>query len=755
MARDVSKITVPIAYAVNTKGISQAQSAFGKFGGAVAAIAAASVAAVAGIGTAAVRMASEFEDSFAKIEGLVGVSKGQLGELEEAARRLGPQFGKSANEAADALFFITSAGLRGEAAINVLEASLKGAAIGLGDTKTIADLATSAVNAYGESNLNGAQAVDVLTEAVRLGKLEPAELAGAMGQVLPLASNLGVSFAEVGAAMAGMSKTGTDASTAATQLRQILATIAKPTSEAEQQLANMGLSAEGLREQIREEGLYDTLYSLTQAFDGNIEATSAVFGNIRALSGVLDLMGASAEDNRELFAQMTDETGVLDEALGITAETASFKFNRAMETARASLLPVGDTLLDIGAALLDSLMPTIESLGPVLQEMFANLEEPLTKLVEVLPQLLDAFLPLLPVIGDIAAIVADVLVAVMPILTALFEALIPIFEALLPPLAELINDLMAQLAPLLIGVIEAITPLIEQLLPIFLTLWETLIPIVIEFIEAFMPIIVELLPLLVTTLELVVLPVLQMFADMMSTVLPAALQLFQQLGLAPNIEATKGWAEGLGKIVHGVRTFIANTMNGLIDSLEGATNSAIDMVNRLLAAGRALPGAAGLIFQGIDDLAHVEFTRVTVPGEFDNLIFPEIDTTGISDVGRRPGMQAPSLANLYKNVDTSSLAGLRDLMTTRGFYTDSFGNTIFGDITPFANGGIVNRPTLGLVGEAGPEAIIPLNKAGSMGATYNITVNAGMGTNGAQVGEAIVNAIQRYERQSGPVFARA
>jgi hypothetical protein len=43
-----------------------------------------------------------------------------------------------------------------------------------------------------------------------------------------------------------------------------------------------------------------------------------------------------------------------------------------------------------------------------------------------------------------------------------------------------------------------------------------------------------------------------------------------------------------------------------------------------------------------------------------------------------------------------------------------------------------------------------------MGNTYNITVNAGMGTgNGAQVGEAVVNAIRRYERTSGPVFAKA
>jgi len=35
-------------------------------------------------------------------------------------------------------------------------------------------------------------------------------------------------------------------------------------------------------------------------------------------------------------------------------------------------------------------------------------------------------------------------------------------------------------------------------------------------------------------------------------------------------------------------------------------------------------------------------------------------------------------------------------------------------------------------------------------------VNAGIGSgNGAQIGEAIVTAIKRYERTSGPVFASA
>jgi hypothetical protein len=42
-----------------------------------------------------------------------------------------------------------------------------------------------------------------------------------------------------------------------------------------------------------------------------------------------------------------------------------------------------------------------------------------------------------------------------------------------------------------------------------------------------------------------------------------------------------------------------------------------------------------------------------------------------------------------------------------------------------------------------------------MGTTYNITVNAGIGTNGAQVGREIVDAIKKFERTSGPVFASA
>lgn len=51
-------------------------------------------------------------------------------------------------------------------------------------------------------------------------------------------------------------------------------------------------------------------------------------------------------------------------------------------------------------------------------------------------------------------------------------------------------------------------------------------------------------------------------------------------------------------------------------------------------------------------------------------------------------------------------------------------SSVLSKITPFAEGGIVTGPTLGLVGEAGPEAIIPLSRVGSLaGAGGGITIN--------------------------------
>lgn len=63
-----------------------------------------------------------------------------------------------------------------------------------------------------------------------------------------------------------------------------------------------------------------------------------------------------------------------------------------------------------------------------------------------------------------------------------------------------------------------------------------------------------------------------------------------------------------------------------------------------------------------------------------------------------------------------------------------------------ASGGIVMSPTVALIGEAGPELVIPLNRAGGIGGNTTVNVNV----NGGDPNQ-ILRILQQYVRQSGPL----
>ena len=72
-------------------------------------------------------------------------------------------------------------------------------------------------------------------------------------------------------------------------------------------------------------------------------------------------------------------------------------------------------------------------------------------------------------------------------------------------------------------------------------------------------------------------------------------------------------------------------------------------------------------------------------------------------------------------------------------------------IPPMADGGIVNKPTLALIGEAGPEAVVPLSKMNAGGGgDVNINVTGGLSTS-AEIGQSVVNALRAYSRSAGPL----
>lgn len=350
----------------------------------VAAIGAASIK----VGIDAAKAFGKFEQTMSRIVGLVGISKDVVDGFSDSIKDISVATARGSQELAEALFFITSAGLEGQEALDALEASARAAAAGLGDTATIADVVTSAVNAYGESMGGAAVATDVLVATVREGKAEAASLAGAMGRVIPIASQMGISFDQVGAAIAAMTRVGLDAAEASTALKGIMNSLLKPTTDASKALAEVGLSAKGLREEIREKGLFAALETITKAFEGQDAATVRVFGNVRALTGVLSLMGSNAGATKQIFDELASATGSLDAAFEAAADTGAFAFEQAR-------VRIENALLEVGEEILPKLADALDDIIPLLPELIGHLGDLAIAMVDLgakaIPVIVDGF----------------------------------------------------------------------------------------------------------------------------------------------------------------------------------------------------------------------------------------------------------------------------------------------------------------------------------------------------------------------------
>ena len=76
-------------------------------------------------------------------------------------------------------------------------------------------------------------------------------------------------------------------------------------------------------------------------------------------------------------------------------------------------------------------------------------------------------------------------------------------------------------------------------------------------------------------------------------------------------------------------------------------------------------------------------------------------------------------------------------------------NKIGFNLSPFAEGGIVTRPTAALVGEAGPEAIIPLNKLANFAPNVTVNANVGKDVDISRLANALSNVYSEQLRSQG------
>jgi TP901 family phage tail tape measure protein len=332
-----------------------------------------------GVGVAGVKMAQDFDLVISRLQGLAGVSAKQAKEWREQILKLAPVVGKAPAELANGLYQISSAGVKGKAAFEALTVSAKASAAGLGDTATVADAVTSAMNAYAKSGLTAKHAADVLTAGVREGKGEASQFAPVLGKVVAVASQLGVSFDQVVAGLAQMTKLGVPAEDAATQLSATFSGLLKVTPAQAKALTAMGLSANGLRQELREKGLLATLETLKEKTRGSSVAMAEAFPNVRALRGILQLVGTSAQGTAGVFDRVKNSTAALSTAWNAYTKTDAAEMNRSLAQTKAALIELGGTL----APLVDKLAKDLGRVAESYTKLSPRQKEFVTKLAEV------------------------------------------------------------------------------------------------------------------------------------------------------------------------------------------------------------------------------------------------------------------------------------------------------------------------------------------------------------------------------------
>lgn len=358
-------------------------------------------------GGAILKSAKDFEIAMQHIVGLVGVSQNQVNQWSRDILSLSPQIARPPKELAEALYFVTSSGIKGAAALDVVKQSAEGAASGLGETQAIADLVTSAMNAYKQSGLTATRALDVLTAAVREGKGEAAMYATQMGDVIPIASLLGVSFDQVASSIAAVSLTGQNVSETVTGLRQVLFEILKPAQESKAAMNNIMKMADAfgyLRENLREKGLLNTLgilNDLTKKYGVTVMADA--FPNVRALTHALSLLGDRYQDNIGLFDRVNNSLGDHERALQAVKGTIDFEYNKAVANMRVGLI-------ELGMSMKGSIIPILETMGNTVRSLanwYTNLSDTNKQLILTTAGLLAVIGPLSITVSVFAKLAAN------------------------------------------------------------------------------------------------------------------------------------------------------------------------------------------------------------------------------------------------------------------------------------------------------------------------------------------------------------
>lgn len=784
--------TVSVVEAKITADTAQFDKSMGRIKGSLGALGTAAKNAARIASTALVGAAAQGVTAFAGFETgmnevftlLPGISADAMGTMEDDVKNFSKEFGVMTDDAIPALYQALSAGVPQDNVFEFLETAQQAAKGGVTDLETAVDGISSVVNAYGADVMSATEASDLMFTAVRLGKTDFGQLSASLFQVAPIASSMGVGFDQVTAALAALTAKGVPTTVAATQIKGAISELGKE-----------GTIASDAFKEISGVAFTDFIASggdIGQAFQMMSESADAAgasvldsFGSIEAGQAVLALTAGGGES----FASALDEMGVSSGATGAAFEQMDQGLSATFSRIKAGLQVL---LIDIGEKLAPFIERAIQFIIDNFGKFQAKAKDAFETASKVIGHLADAIEPVVKSVVELAEEVEDFLSPAIEAVTEFAEELVDAFmqggvggaadyvkERLRP-----IGEWMERNKPIIAGVAAMIgTVLVAS----FVQWAVAAASAAAATIAAAAPFIALVAAIGLVTAGLVyAYQNFEKFRKIVDAVVDGAQAAFRWF-MDDGVPILKGFGDVVVDVVRDVIERFQSLYDFLKPIFEFILQLYIDSITELVTGAQTIYGAiqsiigffgdlydgiSGFVGDTIDDVQSMIDFILDIPNKLTDLAgdvkdkFVEVGSAILDGIAEGVGAATDFISDFAKGIGN----GIIDVLNTRIIQRINNGipdkieipfapdinlpDNPIPHIPKLADGGIVTRPTLAMVGEGGEsEAVIPLSRldrmmgggGGGGGQTINVTVNMPVGSDGADV----VASLQRYARSHG------
>ena len=279
----------------------------------------AGVAAFAGISIAVketVKTFATFEQSLANVKSVAQATDDEFLKIEKAALEAGETTRFKATEAADAMYYLASAGFDATQSVDALNGVLLLAGSTGSDLAQTAETVASTISQFNLEAEDAGRIANVFTAAITNSQATMDKLAVSLRYVGPVASSMNKTIEETTGLLQILYNNGFEASQAGTALRSALADLSNAASPANKRLKELGVSFDEVNPQTN--SFADIIEVLNEKVTDGSDIMQ-IFGD-RAGPALIKLIGAGREEV-EKYTEAITGTNAAAEAYAIQNDT--------------------------------------------------------------------------------------------------------------------------------------------------------------------------------------------------------------------------------------------------------------------------------------------------------------------------------------------------------------------------------------------------------------------------------------------------